>query len=271
MVNKRFASAEKGFSLVTAVFIPVRTKSVRLPQKALLKIMGKPVIEHLIDRVKSAKRHDFIVLCTTTNPEDEALVKLAQKNGIRYFRGSEKDILDRYMQAAIQNRVDFIVSVEADDILTDPEYMDRIVVAFEQTGADYITCEGLPFGAAPGGIKMAALKKVYELKEGMDTETGWKSYFTESGLFKVEYLKADEDLNRPEIRMSLDYPEDFEFFKAIYEKLYVPGRVFTLREILSLLKAHPEIVQLNQFRQKEYWEAYHRNSVKVQWKETSRE
>lgn len=257
--------------MITAVFIPVRTKSARLPQKALLKIKGKRVIEHLIDRVKSASQYDFIVLCTTTNPEDEILVTVAQKNNINCFRGSEKDLLERYLRAAVKYKVDFIVNVDGDNILCDPEYMDRVVEAFKQTGADYITCEGLPFGAAPNGIKVEALKKVCQLKEGIDTETGWKGFFTESGLFKVERLPADEDLNHPEIRMSLDYHEDYQFFKAVFERLYVPGRVFSLREILALLEANPEIVELNKFRQEEYWATYYEKSVKIKLKEESRE
>lgn len=257
--------------MVTAVFIPVRTQSTRLSQKTLLEIKGKPVIEHLIERVKSAKLPNLIVLCTTTNPEDEVLGEIADRNNISFFQGSEKDLLGRYMQAALSYKVDFIVNVDGDDVLCDPVYMDRIVEAYNETGADYLTGEGLPFGATPNGIKVEALKKVYQLKEGIDTETGWKGFFSESGLFKVEILPADAELNYPDIRMSLDYPEDFLFFQAIFEELYVPGMVFSLKEVLDLLRTHPEIVELNKFRQEEYWETYYRNAVKIQLKEENKE
>jgi spore coat polysaccharide biosynthesis protein SpsF len=140
----------------SAVFIPVRMKSTRLPNKALLEIKGKPVIEHLIDRVKLAKLPDLIVLCATKHPEDEILVGVAQKNGICYFQGSEKDILDRYLKAALKFGVDFIVNVDGDDVFCDPEYMDRVIELFVKTGADFIKCEGLPFGAAPSGIKVGS-------------------------------------------------------------------------------------------------------------------
>ncbi len=152
----------------TAVFIPVRTKSTRLPNKALLKIKGKPVIEHLIDRVKIARLPDLIVLCTTTNPEDEVLIEIAQRNNIGYFQGNEKDILDRYLQAALKYKVDFIVNVDGDDIFCDPEYIDKVIEVFVKNSADFIKCEGLPFGAAPNGVKVKALRKVYQLKK----ETG---------------------------------------------------------------------------------------------------
>ena len=237
----------------TAIFIPVRTGSIRLPRKALLKIKGKTVIEHLIERVKLAKLPDIIVLCTTTNPNDTVLVHIAQKNGIAYFRGSEKDILDRHLNAALKYNVDFIVNVDGDDILCDPEYMDKTVELFTKTHADFIKCEGLPLGASPIGIKVDALKRICQIKDTEVTETGWGSYFTETGLFKVEYLDVkDDELRHPEIRMTLDYPEDYEFFKAVFNELYSPGKVFTLKEILTLLKRKPHIMEINKHLQERY-------------------
>jgi len=255
----------------TAVFIPSRTSSARRPGKALLEIGGKPVIEHLIDRVKTAKLPDFIVLCTTENLEDDVLVEIACRNGIRCFRGSEHDIPDRYLGAVLENGVDLVVEASGDNILCDPKYMDMVATLLRQTGADYIRCEGLPFGAAPVGIKGAALKRLNQLKEGADADTGWPRYFTESELFKVETLPAAAALRHPEIRMSLDYPEDLEFFRTVFEKLYVPGKVFSLKETLSLLRDNPEIVAINQFRQAEYWETFNQKQCQVRLKRPANE
>ena len=251
----------------TAVFIPARTKSTRLPNKALLEIKGKPVIEHLIDRVKLAKLPDLIVLCTTINPEDVILGRIAERNNISHFQGSEKDILNRYLKAAFKYKVDFIVNADGDDVFCDPEYIDRVIELFIQTGADFIKCEGLPFGVAPSGIKVKALEKICKNKAVTNTETGWSRYFTEPGLFKVQYLEVeDEDLRHPEIRLTLDYPEDYEFFKEVFERLYVPGEVFTLKEIMVLLKNNPSITDLNKDLQKEYWETFQRKAQEIQWK-----
>ena len=239
----------------TAIFIPVRTGSTRLPRKALLKIKGKSVIEHLIERVKLAKLPDIIVLCTTTNPVDTVLVHIAQNNGIAYFRGSKRDILDRHLNAALKYDIDFIVNVDGDDILCDPEYMDNVVELFMKTHADFIRCEGLPLGASPIGIKVDALKKVCQIKDTEVTETGWGRYFTETGLFKVEILEVeDHELRHPEIRMTLDYPEDYKFFKTVFDELYSPGKVFTLKEILILLRRKPHIMEINKHLQQEYTE-----------------
>ena len=249
-----------------AIFIPVRTKSTRLPNKALLEIKGKPVIEHLIDRVKLARLPNLIVLCTTKNPEDKILVDIARKNDIGYFQGSEHDILDRYLKAALRYEVDFIVNADGDDIFCDPEYIDKVIELFVKTGADFIKCEGLPFGAAPGGIRVEALEKACQLKEETDTETGWNRYFTDSGFFWVEYLKAEEEVNHPEIRMTLDYPEDYQFFTEVFERLNQSEKIFTLKEILTLLRNNPHIIDMNKGVANTYWENFEKKASRIRRK-----
>jgi len=244
----------------TAVFITVRMKSTRLPKKALLKIKGKTTIEHLIDRVKSAKLPDLIVLCTSTHPDDEILVEVAEKNGIEAFRGSPEDKLDRYLQAAKKYEVDFIVNVDGDDIFCDPGLIDKTIEHHNKTGADCVFWKGFPIGAVPTGIKTDALEKVCQIKEEKDTEV-WGGYFTDTGLFNVEYLEAETDLRHPEFRMTLDYLEDFEFFKAVFDELYSLGKIFALKEIVALLKKDPSIAKINEVVRKKYEEKLKQHPV----------
>lgn len=235
----------------SAIFIAVRMKSTRLPKKAILKIKGKTIIEHLIDRLKTAKLPDLIVLCTSTHPDDKILCDTAKKSKIECFRGNEEDKLDRFLNAAKKYNIDFMVNVDGDDVFCDPEFIDKTIENFIRTKADYITCKDLPLGAASHGIKFEALEKTCQLKDEKDTEI-YGGYFTDTGLFKVEYLEVDEDLKHPEIRMTLDYPEDYEFFKTIFDELYRPGKVFALREILALLKKKPHIMDINKGVQEKY-------------------
>jgi len=235
-----------------AILIAVRMRSTRLPNKAILEIKGKTVTEHLIDRLKTARLPGLIVLCTSTHPEDKILADIAEKNKIEYFRGSEEDKLERFLGAAEKYNVDFIVTVDGDDIFCDPEFIDRTIETFIRTQADYITCKDLPLGAASHGIKVDALRKICKMKNETDTEV-YGGYFTETGLFKVETLDVeDPELRHPEIRMTLDYPEDYEFFKAVFEELYTPGRIFTLREILTLSRKKPYIMEINKYVQEKY-------------------
>jgi len=189
----------------TAVFLSIREKSTRLPKKVLLEIKGKTVTEHLIDRLKTAKQPDIVVLCTSINSRDAPLVEIAKKCGIRYFRGSEDDKLDRYLNAAQKYGVDFMIIVDEDDIFCDPEFIDKTIEMYKKTMADFIYCPDLPLGASASGIKLDALKIVCDIKAESDTEV-WGGYFLNTGLFKVVKLEVDDpDLRHPEVRMTLDY------------------------------------------------------------------
>jgi spore coat polysaccharide biosynthesis protein SpsF len=228
----------------TAVFIPVRLDSTRLPRKALLDIMGKPVIQHLVERLKLAKSPDMIVICTSTETIDDPLLSVAEASGALLFRGNKADILERYRQAALEHQVDLIINVDGDDILIDPEQVDAVADALGRTGADLIKCEGLPFGAAPLGLRCDALLRLCETKEESDTATGWSMFFT----------KQD-----PEIRMTLDYPEDYEFFTAIFRELYRPGRPVRLRDAIGLLVSRPDIRAINSGLEERYWAHFNAN------------
>ena len=244
-----------------AVFIPVRLGSSRLAKKPLIEVQGKSLIEHLIDRAKAAKLPNLVVLCTTTRPEDKIFVDIAKKNGAECFRGSEHDILKRFLDAAVKFTVDFIVNVDGDDVFCDPELMDKTAETFLNTGASFIKWNNLPLGATPVGVKVDALRKVCERKDALNTETGWGAYFTETGLFDVKFLEPeDKELKHPEIRITLDYPEDLKLVKKIYERLYVPGKLFTLKDILNLLKKEPALAEINKGVQEEYWKRFNKRA-----------
>ncbi len=253
----------------TALFLTARTRSTRLPRKALLEIQGKPVIQHLIERLKQARKPDIFVLCTSTHPDDEVLAELARANGIYSFQGDETDLLVRWNHAARHYQVDFVAAADGDDLFCDPQALDRTVERFRKTGADYIKWEGLPFGAAPYGMKASAIEKICEIKDDSETE-GSGRYFTQTGLFRVETLSVEDPaLRRPDVRMTLDYPEDFAFFEEVFRRLYVPGRVFGLKEILALLEEHPEIREINHPLQAMYEREFQRKYGKAKLKPAS--
>lgn len=238
----------------SGIFLSARDKSKRLPKKLFLEVKGRPIIEYLIDRLKMVTMTSQIVLCTSVHPDDVSLVKVAQRNSIEWFRGSPEDKLDRYLHAAQKFGTDFIVVVDGDDIFCDPYYIDKVIRAFKETGADYIACKDLPVGGTSRGIKYEALEKICRLKDEVDTEV-WDGYFTDMDLFRVVYIGVEnQTLKHPEYRMTLDYQEDFEFFKTVIEKLSLQNKVFTLKEVVDLLAREPWIVEINKGVQKLYEE-----------------
>lgn len=228
----------------TAVTITVRMKSTRLPEKAMKDLVGKPMIEHLIDRLKYAKLPDEIILCTSTNPQDDILVEVAKKNNIKWFRGDEVDVLKRLLDASKKSKIDFIVSTTGDNPLTDPHYIEGLINKFKETDADYITCLDLPLGAFSYGIKVRALEKVVELKKEMDTEI-WGVYFTETNLFKIEEMEVESQLKHPEMRLTVDTPEDFRLMEEIYGLLYKEDKLIELADVINLFRENPMFLEIN--------------------------
>ena len=225
--------------------ITARLKSTRLPFKLLQEVEGRPIFAHMLDRLKLAKRVDQIVVCTSDNPQDDPLQELAKTEGVSCFRGDEDDVVLRLSAAGKAFNLDYILNITADCPFCDPEYADRIVETYLETNADLIRAFDLPHGAYSYGVKPAALRQVVEIKDQRNSEV-WGRYFTDTDLFKVYDLPIENEFHRqPGLRMTLDYPADLEFFKAVFARLYKPGRVFSLDEILRFLRDHPEVVELN--------------------------
>ncbi len=240
-----------------AIFITVRTGSTRLPKKCLLKINGLTTIQHVIRRMKRSKLADFIVLCTTILKDDDILCQIAKKEGIKCFRGSVQDKLVRWLGAAEKFDVEFFVTADGDDLFCEPELVDLAFKQYMGKSPDFISGDDVrgvdvPCGAFTNAIKTKALKKVCEIKDTSDTEMIW-SYFKDTGLFDWQKLEGVPAFyKRPEIRMTLDYPEDFEFFKNVIENLSKEKKEFNLKDIIEYLDKHPAVVKINQFLQNKF-------------------
>jgi len=236
-----------------AIFITSRTDSSRLPNKALLKILGRHVIEHIMRRAKLAQGIDEIVLCTTERSVDNELIRLAEKCGVSFFRGNLEDKLERWLGAARQFNIDFFVTFDGDDLFCDPELIELAVSQMESGNYDFIKA---PYGLVCGGftyaIKVSALEKVCQIKNTTDTEMMWV-YFENTGLFSLGDLNVQNPIYFSEdIRLTLDYPEDFSFFSAVFKQLNCLDNDLPLKEIMEFLKSNPDVPKINVFRQADF-------------------
>lgn len=237
----------------TACLITVRTGSTRLPRKALLLIRGRTTIEHLIDRVKLVKSAHDIILCTSILKEDDVLEAIAKKNNIHYFRGSLEDKLVRWLGAVEKFGIDLFVTVDGDDLFADPELIDSAFAQMLAEPCDFLKIpDDLVCGGAEYCITTPALKKACAIKDTSDTELMWV-YFTETGIFKIRDLKVpDKIFHNPKVRMTLDYPEDLEFFRRVLDEFNTDKNNVPLRKILELIAKKPEIAAINFFRQEQF-------------------
>lgn len=238
-----------------ALIITARVKSTRLPKKALLEIKGKKLIEHLIDRMKMAKLQDMMVLATSAHLDDAILAEIAEKNDIKVFRGSEADKLERYLAASKKFYFDHMIDVSVDNIFSDPDIVDRIIGEFRRDDPDVVFCKGLPLGVSPIGLKISAVKKVCQMKDEGDTEA-YSPYFFNSNIFNVRYLEAKPQVRRPDIRLTIDYQEDLDLARKIFEELGETGNTFPLERIVALFEKKPELLEINRDAQRRYEENF---------------
>ncbi len=247
------------------IFIPVRLGSSRLPKKALKKISGKYIIQYLIERLQNIPNIRNIVICTTISKVDDELVDYLYNSNILYFRGSEHDILDRYLNAAQKFNTDFIVNVEGDDIYTDSECVHKISEEFLKTNSDYIDIFDMPLGLSTSGIKVTALEKVCSIKKSQNTETGYKEFFTESKLLKIQHITLEKIFNFPKnTRLTLDYEEDYQLAKQIFKIL---GNNFHKHDLAQLLKNNSNLLEITGNLEQRYNTHFEQNRVNTSIKD----
>lgn len=233
-------------NLKYVITITVRTKSTRLPKKALLNIKGKCYIVHQIERLKLAKRPSDIVLCTSTLKEDDVLVEIAKEHKIKYYRGDPDDVMLRIYNGAKKYNADVLVSTTGDNAFV--SCIDHMIDFFEKNNADYVFCEDLPIGIPAFIVRLSAMKDAIQRKAAEDTEI-WGIYLNRPDFYRVfEYKVSNPIYHHSDWRLTLDYPEDYELFKKIFDELYKEGEVFSFKEIMTLLNNKPEIMKINEAR-----------------------
>lgn len=230
--------------LKTAIFITARLKSKRLPFKVIKPVLGKPMIEWMIERLKHCEIQP-IVMMTSINPQDDPLVKIAKKQGIEYFRGSEYDVLLRMRDCARKFKIDLIISVTADDPLKEPIFIKKMIEKYKQNPFDFCEIEGLPNGCESYAVARKALEKVCEIKNDSDTEI-WGNYFKKPGTFKCEVVRAeDPKIFRPQYRVTVDTPEDFKLVSKLFSILSKKKKYFDVYDVCELLDKNKELVKIN--------------------------
>ena len=231
--------------MTTAVLITARLKSTRLPRKVLKPIQGRPMLAHLVDRMKRVQQAQQVILITSTVAQDDPLEAFAKDEGIACFRGHPDDVLVRMRDAAEHFGVDTVVSCTADNPFVDPESIDNLLEFHTQNHHDFTNTEGLPWGAFAYALQTEAICRACDLKDEVDTEV-WGGYFTQTGRFSCGTLSiTDPTIRWPELRLTVDTPEDFALAEAVFSRLYQPGQVFDLRQVVALCRQYPELPAIN--------------------------
>lgn len=236
------------------ILLSARDKATRLPGKALLPLGGGTVTQFLLRRLAMAERACAVVLATSTDPRDAALRDLAAADGFAAFRGSPDDKLRRYRDAARAHRFDFVVVVDGDDPFVSVAHIDRIIAfaALSEPPADFVTFDRLPLGATGFGVGAAALERVCATRPEGDTEV-WGHLFRDDPAFRcVDLVEDDPRLARPDLRLTLDFPEDYALFRAVVEGLAAEARHPSFEAVMDWLGRNPRVAALNRGVQASY-------------------
>ncbi|MCW8138889.1 MAG: glycosyltransferase family protein [Planctomycetota bacterium] len=231
----------------TVAIIQARLGSSRLPGKVLMDIAGRPMLERVVERARRAITLDEVVVATTTEPADEQIVALAADRGWRAYRGSQEDVLDRYVQVARAVAADVVVRITSDCPLIDPGVIDQVVRGRAEGGADYCS-NGLGRRTFPRGLDVEALtREALERADREATRAHEREHVTpylyeRAGRFVLRGVESPDDHSHH--RWTVDTPEDLALVRGVYEGLGSDGPA-SWREVLEVLQRRPELVTLN--------------------------
>jgi spore coat polysaccharide biosynthesis protein SpsF len=214
--------------------------------------VGKPLLLRMVERVKGAELAGTVVVATTTEAEDNAIEAFCRAVGIQCFRGHPTDLLDRHYVAGLRYRADAVVKIPSDVPLIDPVIIDRVIGAFLEAPEAFDYASNLHPPSYPDGndvevISMAALERAWnEAMRDFEREHTTPYLWENPGLFRCLNVSWESGLDYYMThRWTIDYEEDYQFIRAVYDEIYPENPQFGLEDILALLEKRPDIAGLN--------------------------
>jgi spore coat polysaccharide biosynthesis protein SpsF (cytidylyltransferase family) len=229
-----------------SIIIQARMGSTRLPGKVMMAVSGKPLIGHMIDRLRQAKLVDRIIVATSTDSSNDGMCDYLKNIGIDVFRGSEDDVLERFYLAAKLYDLKYIVRLTADCPLVDPQIVDRFISEYFTQKADYLAsgqtwAEGLDTEVFSFPLLETAYKNA---RKSSEREHPTLYFHNHPQLFNI--VKSLSPTDDSKYRITVDEPQDLEVVKHVFQALYKDGAsYFGINEIKSYLDKHPEIYKNN--------------------------
>ena len=251
-----------------ATVIQARLGSSRLPGKVLLDLLGKPLLLRMIERVQASQLKGTIIVATTVETEDDVIEQLCRQKNILCYRGQKLDLLDRHYQAAKLLQADAVVKIPSDCPLIDSVVIDRVLKYFLEHDFDYVS--NLHPATYPDGndvevMTFNAIEKAWnEATRDLEREHTTPYFWENPGKFKIGNIAWETGLDYSmSDRWTIDYPEDFEFIKTVYQHLYPSNPHFGLPEIIDLTRQRPDIFALNHQYAGVNWYRNHLDELKT--------
>ncbi|MGR3176001.1 MAG: cytidylyltransferase domain-containing protein [Candidatus Scalindua sp.] len=233
--------------------VQARTSSTRLPGKVLKDLpygSGINVLQHVIRRLRKSRKLDDIIIATTQNKADKKIVELSDSEKVKWFKGSEEDVLSRYYFAAKENSLDIIVRVTSDCPCIDPEIVDNLIEEHLKARADYTSnalIRTYPHGLDAEIINFSALEKAFKQTEDLYEREHVTEHIilNRSQDFNIHGMEAPKRLLAPDIRITIDTEQDYALLCAVFEYLYAENNFFNAEDIIKLFYNKPWLRFIN--------------------------
>jgi spore coat polysaccharide biosynthesis protein SpsF len=231
------------------IIVQARMGSTRLPGKVMKEVAGRPMLAQQIKRLKQCTAADDLMIATTDLPPDDIIMELARKLDVGCFRGSEQDVLGRYVGAARQAQAEVVVRVTADCPLIDSEVIDRVIRELTDHAGECDYASNVIRRTYPQGLDVEAmfwdtLLRLDRLSRApVDREHVTVLPRARPDLFLCRSIEDDRD--NADLRWTVDTEIDLQVIRALFGALDLAKNPLPYRQVIAYVRAHPELAGLN--------------------------
>jgi spore coat polysaccharide biosynthesis protein SpsF len=237
---------EKTLAGPVVALVQARMSSSRLPGKVILPLGDSTLLDHLLLTLRRVPELDEIIIATSVGSEDDAIVEVAERNSLPYFRGSRDDVLSRMAGAASLVNPSYVVRITADCPLTDPRLVSKMVEMSQRLALDYNTAEEYPRGL--GDIEVATFEALlYTAQHAYtpyDREHVFPFIVANPGRYRLHTHYAPLEVNRPHYRLCVDEWEDYLLIQEVWRRL---AGSCTVERVVALLDSWPDLIAINKY------------------------
>jgi len=250
--------------------IQVRRGSSRLPDKVFRPLSGKSLFVRQVERVLAAKLSGTVVVATTMNPADDLVWEVCQQEGLECFRGHDEDLLDRHYQAALKYGADTVIKIPGDCPLIDPAVIDTVIGFYLENADKYDYVSNLHPATYPDGndVEIMSLQAIEDAWKNagrpFEREHTTPYIWERPEQFRIGNVVMEGGVDYSMThRLTIDYEEDYQFIKAVWEELHPVNPMFGTAEILSLIERRPDIYMINRSLAGVNWYRNHLGELKT--------
>jgi spore coat polysaccharide biosynthesis protein SpsF len=245
--------------------IQARMSSTRLPGKVLKPILGKPMLELQIERIKRSILIDEIIIATTNSPKDDPIVSLAKKLKIPYFRGSEDDVLDRIVSTLKKYDVEIHDEFMGDNPVPDPFIIDSIIGFYLKNADKYDYVSNCLKTTYPPGLEVSLYPSniLYDAEKHVGKSSPLREHvgihiYQHPERYRIHNIEAPSYLNYPDLHLEVDTLEDFEVIKSVFEAFYPKNPYFDLLQIIDFMNDNKDLFEKNKLVPRR-WKKYRKD------------